>query len=93
MTKHREVLAPKNQFAMGYVGSNSSGVHVGNEEGGNVTWEDNLSRYQRMIFDVASQDFGMYFEPSKEVPNPNIERFYNLLEAINRTLSEEYVHS
>ena len=51
---------------MGYVGSRSTGVHVGNEEGGNVTWEDNLSRYQGMIFDVVGYEFGMYSESSKK---------------------------
>ena len=39
-----------------------------------------------MIFDATDHDFGMYSEPSKEVPNPDDERFYNLLEVVNRPL-------
>ena len=69
---------------MDYVGSSSIGVHVSNEEGGNVTWEDNLSYYQRMIFDVVGHEFGMYSEPSEETANPDAERFYSLSEAINK---------
>ena len=37
-----------------------------------------------MIFYVASHEFGMYFEPSEEVPNLDAERFHSLLEAVNR---------
>ena len=69
---------------MGYVGSGSTGTHVGNEESNNVTWEDNLCCYQGIIFDAAGYEFGMYFESSREIPNPNDERFYNLLETVNR---------
>ena len=47
-----------------------------------MTWEDNLSRYQGMIFYATGHEFGMYFEPLKEAPNPNDERFYSLLEAV-----------
>ena len=43
------------------------GVHVGNEEGDNVTQEDNLSRYQGMIFYAAGHEFGMYSKSSEEV--------------------------
>ena len=62
------------------------GFHVGNEEGDNVTWEYNPSRYQGMIFDAASHEFRMYSKPSEEVPNPDDKRFYSLLEAVNRPL-------
>ena len=49
-----ETLPPKNQFGVNYVGRSSTvGVYVGNEEGNNITWEDNLNHYQGMIFDVA----------------------------------------
>ena len=44
--EHGEVLSLENQFGVDYVGSSSTEVHVGNEKGGNVTWEDNLSYYQ-----------------------------------------------
>ena len=71
---------------MGYIGSSSTGVHVGNEEGGNVTWENNLCHYQEMIFDTVDHEFGMYSEVSEEVPYPDDGRFYNLLEAVNRSL-------
>ena len=43
--EHGEVLPPENQFNVGYVGSSLTRAHVGNEEGDNVTWEDNRSRY------------------------------------------------
>ena len=69
---------------MDYVGSSSIGVHVSNEEGGNVTWEDNLSYYQRMIFYVVGHEIGIYSEPSEEVPNPDAKRFYSLLKTVNR---------
>ena len=39
-----------------------------------------------MIFDVASHEFRMYFELSEEIPNLDDERFYSLLEAVNRPL-------
>ena len=70
---------------MDYVGSSLTDAHVGNEEGGNVIQEDNLSCYQGMIFNAASHEFGMYFEPLEEVPNLNDERFYSLLEPVNRS--------
>ena len=69
---------------MDYVGSSSTRVHIGNKEGGNVTWKDKLSHYQGMIFDFASHEFRMYSEPLVEVSNLDDERFYSLLEAINR---------
>ena len=84
--EHKEALPPENQFGIGYVGSSSTGVHVGNEKGGNVSWEDNLSHYQEMIFDAAGHEFRKYFEPSEKVPNSNNKRFYNLLEVVNRPL-------
>ena len=34
----------------------------------------------------------MYFEPLAEVPNPDAERFYSLLEAMNGPLWEGCVH-
>ena len=37
-TENGEVFPPENQFSVGYVGSSSTGAHVGNKEGGNVTW-------------------------------------------------------
>ena len=37
-----------------------------------------------MIFDAAGYEFGMYFEPSKEVPNLNNQRFYSLLKVVNK---------
>ena len=58
---------------MGYVGSSLTKVHVSNKEGRTVTWGDNLSRYQGMIFNAAGHEFRMYSEPSKEVPNLNDE--------------------
>ena len=39
-----------------------------------------------MIFYIIGHEFGMYFEPSEEVSNPDDERFYSLLE-------EKCVHS
>ena len=45
-----------------------------------------------MIFDVAGHEFGMYFEPLEELPNPDDQRFYSLLETVNRPLWEGYVH-
>ena len=71
---------------MGYVGSSSTRVYGGNEEGGNVTWEDNLSCYQQMIFDAAGHEFEIYSEPSEKVPNSDTEIFYSLLEGVNRPL-------
>ena len=56
-TEHGETLAPKNQFGVSYVGSSSTRVHIGNEEGDNVTQEDNLSHYQKMIFDAAGHEY------------------------------------
>ena len=44
-TKYREVLVPENQFSMGYMGSSSNGLYIGNQDNGNVTWEDNLCHY------------------------------------------------
>ena len=61
-------------------------LYLGGCYSGNVIWEDNLSRYQEMIFDVASHEFRMYFELSEEIPNLDDERFYSLLEAVNRPL-------
>ena len=90
--EHGEVLPPENQFNVGYVGSSLTRAHVGNEEGDNVTWEDNRSRYQGMIFDAAVHDFGIYLEPFEEVPNPDDERLYSLLGAVDRPLQEGYVH-
>ena len=58
-----------------------------------MTWEDNLCRYQEMIFHATGREFGMYSKPLEEVPNPNDERFYSLLEAVNRPLWEGCVHS
>ena len=37
-----------------------------------------------MIFDVAGQEFGMYSESLEELPNPDDQRFYSLLEAVNK---------
>ena len=85
-TKYKELLPPENQFGVGYIGSSSIGVHVANKEGGNVNWKDNFSRYQGMIFVAIDHEFGMYSEPSEEVPNPNDENFYSLLETVNMPL-------
>ena len=41
-----------------------------------------------MIVYAMGREFGMYSEPSKEVPNPSDERFYRLLEAVNRPFME-----
>ena len=71
---------------MGYVRSRLTRVCVGNEEGDNVTWEDNLSHYQKMIFYAVSHEFGVYSEPSEEIPNSDDVRFYNLLGAVNMPL-------
>ena len=46
-----------------------------------------------MIFVAASHEFGMYSKPSEEVPNPDDERFYSLLEVMNKPLWEECIHS
>ena len=78
---------------MGYVESNSSGVHISNEKCGNVTWEDNLSCYQVMIFYTIDHEFRMHSEPSEKVSNPDIERFYSLFEIVHRPLWEGCVHS
>ena len=78
---------------MGYVGSSLTRAHIISKEGGNVTCKDNRSRYQGMIFDVAGHDFGIYSKPSEKVPNPNDERFYSLLEVVNRPLWEGWIHS
>ena len=37
-----------------------------------------------MIFDVAGQEFVMYSESSIKLPNPDGQRFYSLLEAMNK---------
>ena len=69
-TKHGETLQPKNQFGVNYVGSRSiGGLHVGNEKGNNINWEDNLNYYLGIIFDVAGQEFEMYSESSEKLPN------------------------
>ena len=78
----------KNQFDVGYVGSSSTGVHVDNKEGGNGTWEDNISRFQGTTVYAIGHEFGMYSELSEEVPNPSDERFYRLLKAVNRPFME-----
>ena len=44
-TEHGEALPLKNQFDVDYVGSNSTRVHVDNEESGNISCEDNISHY------------------------------------------------
>ena len=46
-----------------------------------------------MIFDAIGHEFGMYSEPSKEVPNLDYERFYSFLESMNRPLWEGCAHS
>ena len=78
---------------MDYVGSSSTRVYVGNEEGGNVTWEDNFSCYQQMIFYADGYEFGIYSEPSEKVPNSDTEIFYSLLKGVNRPLWEGCVYS
>ena len=60
---------------MNYVGRGFTGTHVDNEEDGNVTWDNNFSHFQGMIFDVAGHEFEMYYEPSKKVSNSDDERF------------------
>ena len=87
-TEYREALPPENQFGVDYVGSSSREFHVGNEKGGNVTQEDNLTRYQGIIFYAVGHEFGMYSKPSKEVPNLDDKKFYSLLELANRPLWE-----
>ena len=53
----------------------------------------NLSCYYGIIFYDAGHEFGMYSQPSEEVPNPDIERFYSLLKIVNKSLWEGYMHS
>ena len=49
-TEHREALPLENQFGVNYIGSNSTrGVHVGNKQSDNITWEDNLSHCEHHI--------------------------------------------
>ena len=77
-TRYGEVVALENQFGMNYIGSKFSGVHIGGQNMGNATWEDNFSRatwednfsrYEEMILNIASLEFGIYSQPSIEVPN------------------------
>ena len=58
-----------------------------------MTCEDNLNRYQGIIFYDVGYEFGMYSKPLEEVPNSDAERFYSLLEVVNRPLWEGCVHS
>ena len=45
---------------MGYVGGSSgSGIYIGDQDIGNVSWEDNINRYQEMVFDAARPKFGI----------------------------------
>ena len=92
-TEHGEVLPLENQFDVCYVGSSSIRIHVGNEEGGNLTWKDNLNHDQEMIFDAVGHEFRMYSEPLEKVPNLDDERFYSLLDAVNRPLQEGCMHA
>ena len=85
-TEHGEALPLENQFGADYIGSSSIGAHIGNEDSGNIILKDNLFRYQGMIFDAANHEFGMYSDPSEEIPNSDDVRFYNLLEAVNKPL-------
>ena len=78
---------------MDYVGSSSTGGHVSNENGGNATWENNLSHYQGMIFYATSHEFGMSSQTLENVLNLDDERFYSLLEIVNKPLWEGCVHS
>ena len=55
-TKYGEVIATKNQFDIGYVGSSFGGVHIGDLDMGNVTQENNFIRYQEMIFDTIGPE-------------------------------------
>ena len=71
---------------MGYVGGSSSGVDLGSQDMGNVTWKDNFSLYPEMTLDAVSPDFGLYSQPSFEVPNLDTEKFYRMLKATNRPL-------
>ena len=64
------------------------GVHVGNEEGDNVTQEDNLSHYQGMIFTLLAMSLECILNLRKRFPNPDDQRFHSLLEAVNRPLQE-----
>ena len=46
---------------MGYVGgSSNSRVRIGDQDISNITWEDNFSYYQEMVFDATKPEFGMY---------------------------------
>ena len=77
---------------MGYVGSSTTAVHVGNIEGGNVTREDNFSCYQGIIFVATSHEFEMYSKPWEKDPNLDADRVYSLLEVVIRHLWEGCVH-
>ena len=46
-----------------------------------------------MIFYAAGHEFGMYSELSKEAFNSVAEKFYSLLEAVNKPLWEGCVYS
>ena len=94
LTKQGEVAAGGNQFSMGCVrGSSGNGIDMGDWDIGNVNWEDNVNRYQEMVFDATRPKFGMCSQPSNEVPNPEARKFYSLLEAAKEPLWERYVHS
>ena len=55
---------------MGYVeGSSGGGIDMGDQDIGNVNWEDNVNRYQEMVFDAAGPEFGMCSQSSNEIPN------------------------
>ena len=67
-TEQGEVLLPENQFGAGYVGSSSTGVHVGSKKSRMMTWKKNLSRYQGMNFDTAGHEFGCILNLRKRFP-------------------------
>ena len=66
---------------------------MGDWDIGNVNWEDNVNRYQEMDFDAVGPEFEMCSQPSNEVPNPEAQRFYSLLEVANEPLWEESIYS
>ena len=57
--EHEEVVEIVNQFGMDYVEDSFSGVHIGGQDMGNMTWKNNFSCYQEIISDATSLEFGM----------------------------------
>ena len=55
-----------------------------------INWEGNQKRYNDMVFDATGV---MELEEAEQEPNPEVKRFYHLLESTTKPLFEGYVHS